>query len=288
MLAAQTREATTWLYVPASRALDLLPKAVASADGVVLDLEDAVHPSHRAAARALVVDALTTAQPVPVAVRVNRVGSDDFRADVATVGPLLEAGRVQCVRLPKVESAAEVEAAWAAIGPFSGVPHLVPLLESALGVRNAHEVAAADGVAALTLGESDLRADLGLPRGDAADEGLLLARLTVVLASRAARLPSPTASVYANVADTDGLRASCVELRRLGFHGRSVIHPRQVAVVREAFAPTDGEIAWAAGVIDRAEDMEDDGLGAAALADGSLVDPAIVRQAVLILQRAAP
>jgi citrate lyase subunit beta/citryl-CoA lyase len=89
------------------------------------------------------------------------------------------------------------------------------------------------------------------------------------------------------VTDTDALRASCAALRGLGFHGRSVIHPRQVPVVREAFAPTDPELDWATGVLDRAGVMDDDGVAAAALDDGSFVDPAIVRQARLILGRAA-
>ena len=285
-MASLSAGVATWLYVPASRADELLPKAVAGADGVCVDLEDAVHPAKRPAARAVLATALRRPQPVPVVVRVNPVGSDDFAADVAAVGPLLADGLVQGVRLPKVESAAEVAAAWAATRTFSSEPHLVPLLESALGVRHAHEIADAEGVAGLTLGESDLRADLGLPRGGA-DEGLLLARLTVVLASRAAGLPSPTGSVFPHVSDIDGLRASCAELRRLGFHGRSVIHPRQVAVVREAFTPTGDELDWATGVVDRAGGMDDDGVGATALADGSFVDPAIVRQARLILDRAA-
>jgi citrate lyase subunit beta/citryl-CoA lyase len=279
--------AATWLYVPASRLPELLPKAVTGADGVVIDLEDAVHPEQRPEARRRLTATLTRRQPVPVVVRVNSVGTADFSADVDTVVPLLEAGLVDGVRLPKVESAGEVAVAWAATSTARPQAHLVPLLESALGVRNAHEIAGAAGVHSITLGESDLRANLGLPRGDRADDGLLLARLTVVMASAAAGLPAPTGSVFSNVSDSDGLRESCAELHRLGFYGRSVIHPRQVAVVRDVFAPTIAEQDWASAVITRAESMDSGGVGATALADGSFVDPAIVRQAQHILERAA-
>ena len=281
------RSATTWLYVPATRLPELLSKAVAGADAIVVDLEDAVHPEQRPEARRLLTSTLTRRLPVPVVVRVNRVGTTDFAADIDAVAPLLAAGLVDGVRLPKVESADEVAEAWKSTSTAGREPQLVPLLESALGVRNANEIAGATGVHSITLGESDLRADLGLPRGDRADDGLLLARLTVVLASAAAGLPAPTASVFSNVSDTDALRASCEELRRLGFHGRSVIHPRQVAVVRAAFAPTAAEQDWASAVVTRAESMHTGGVGATALTDGSFVDPAIVRQAQHILARAA-
>lgn len=280
--------AATWLYVPASRLPELLPKAVGAADAVVIDLEDAVHPAQRPEARRVLAATLTERQLSPVAVRVNRVGTDDFAADLQTVVPLLAAGLVDVVRLPKVESAAEVAVAWAATSQARPEPHLVPLLESALGVRAANEIAVAAGVQAIGLGESDLRADLGLPRGDRADEGLLLARLSVVLAAAAAGLPAPLGSVYSNVSDTDGLRQSCAELRRLGFYGRSVIHPRQVPVVRAAFAPTPEEQEWASAVVSRAGGMSTSRVAAATLSDGSFVDPAIVRQAQHILERVAP
>lgn len=274
----------TWLYVPAPRIQDRLAKAVAAADAVVIDLEDATHPSERPAARAQLAG--LAAQPVPVAVRVNQVDSDDFAADVAAVGPLLAAGIVRELRLPKVESPEDVAAALAVTGRFAQAPHLACQLESARGLRFAHEIAASPGVCALMLGEADLRADLGLPRGEGADVGLLLARLTVVQAARAAGLPSPSGSVFANVKDVAGLSASCLDLRRLGFHGRSVIHPAQVQTVREVFAPTAEELAWATAVTDKAGAMDLAGTASVALDDGSFVDPAIVRQASDLLARA--
>lgn len=279
---------TTSLYVPAPKVETLLPKAVRSADAVIIDLEDATHPSQREAARALV--AAIGQQPVPIAVRVNHVSSADFVLDVAAVGPLVRAGIVQEIHLPKVESADDVASALLQTQTYAaGRPHLGCLIESARGVRYAHEIAEAPGVCGISLGEADLRADLGLPRaidGSADDAGLLLARLTMVQAARGAGLPAPRGSVFANVKDLEGLRASCIELRRLGFIGRSVIHPGQIAVVREVFAPTAAELAWARSVADRAAGMEVEGTASVALPDGSFIDPAIVRQANDLIARA--
>lgn len=275
--------AATWLYIPAPKVDTLLAKAVANADAVIIDFEDATHPSQRADARRLVLDVLTSVQPIPVDVRVNAVGSDDFALDMAAVEPLVRAGFVQGIRLPKVESPSDVAVAQAIAGTWSREPLFVCLLESALGVANAHEIGRAAGVQGLSLGESDLRADLALPRDS--DAGLLLARQTVVLASRAAGLRSPMGSVFPNVADDAGLRASCETLRTLGFYGRSCIHPKQIGPVREAFAPSSDEMAWAQQILAKAGDMEVSGSGAAKLDDGSFIDPAIVRLAQNISAR---
>ena len=278
----------TWLYVPAIQAEKLLPKAAAASGGVILDLEDATHPAKRPEAREILgrlLDSWTPTDGVTLAVRVNHVASADFPLDVAAIGPLLAAGLVSEVHLPKVETPGDVAIAYAATSPYADRPHLACLVESARGLRNAHEVAEAPGVVGVSLGEADLRADLGLPRGEQADDGLLLARLTIVQAARAAGLPAPRGSVFANIKDSDGLRASCEQLRRLGFHGRSVIHPGQVAVVREVFAPTEAELAWAGSVAERADSMLVEGTASVALSDGTFIDPAIVRQAHDLLAR---
>ena len=278
---------TTWLYVPAPKLPTLLPKAISASEGVIIDLEDATHPTQRPAARELLTH-VPAAEGVSLAVRVNDVSSEDFALDVAAVGPLLASGVVSEIHLPKVESPADVATALALTARYVGErPHLGCLIESARGIRFAHEIAEAPGVAGISLGEADLRADLGLPRGERADDGLLLARLITVQASRAAGLPAPRGSVFANIKDDDGLRASCEELRRLGFHGRSVIHPGQVATVREVFAPTEAELEWARAVAERAGTMEVDGTASVALEDGSFVDPAIVRQARDLIAKAS-
>lgn len=276
--------AATWLYIPAAKVDTLLAKAAAGADAVIIDLEDATHPAKRAEARELIRATVTERLPVPVDIRVNAVGSDDFVRDMAAIAPVVQAGFVQGVRLPKVETSDDVTTAQAICASWSDTPLLVCLLESALGIANARAIASSEGVQCLTLGESDLRADLALPRDT--DAGLLLARQTVVLAARAAGLRSPMGSVFPNVNDEAGLRVSSELLRGLGFYGRSCIHPKQVGPIREAFAPTADERAWAAEILDKAGNMDVTGSAAATLADGSFIDPAIVRLAHNIASRA--
>lgn len=280
-------DALAWLYVPAPRAGELLAKAARSADGIVVDLEDAVHPRQRAAAREHLAEALPAYDGRAfVVVRVNPVGTADFAADIAALTPLVLAGHVAAVRIAKVESAEEVAVARAATASWGPEPRLVCQLESAAAVTRAHEIAGADGVHSIMLGEADLRADLRLPRGAAGDPGLLLARQTCVLASRAAGLPSPVGSAFTDVADTDGLRETSARLGALGFRGRSCIHPKQSAVIREAFAPEPADLAWARSVLAEAGAQDGADGAASVLADGSFVDPAIVRQAARIAARA--
>lgn len=273
--------ALAWLYVPATRT-DRFAKAAAAADGVVIDLEDAVHPGERAAARAGLDAAVGDGLGVPTVVRVNGPSTPDFEADIAAVAPLVRRGAVDAIRVAKADSADDVRRAAAATQDW-GIPRrLICQLETARAIRDAHEIAAVEGVHSLMLGEADLRADLGLPRGTTRTEGLLLARLTVVLAARAAGLPSPVASAFVNVADAAGLAADCEAQRALGFLGRSCIHPSQVDVVRAAFRPTPEDVAWATSVLASATSMADDGSGVATLADGSFIDAPVIRQAQTI------
>ncbi len=270
----------TWLYVPASRLDSLLVKATASADAVVIDLEDAVHPDQRPTARELIAQCLSP-QDVPVDLRINETGSEDFARDVETVAQV--ARRLSGVRLPKVDTAEDARAAVDAMAALFDRPFLVCQLESARGVANAQAIAAVAGVQSIMLGESDLRADLRIPRGE--DAGLALARQTVVLASRAAGLEPPIGSVFPQIDDEAGLRASTELLRAYGFMGRSCVHPRQVPTIRQVFAPSEAEIAWAREVVSATKAMGRSSEGAAKLDDGSFIGPAIERQARDILRR---
>ena len=187
------------------------------------------------------------------------------RADLAMVAGL---PRTVGARLPKVESAATVRAV---AGQLPG-RELHPLLESALGVERAYRIATAvPAVASLGLGEADLRADLGLPAD--ADEALSYPRSRTIVAARAAGLPAPAQSVYPHVRDQAGLAASCRAGRRLGFHGRAAIHPAQLPVIEDAYAPSEAEVDAARQLLAAA------GSGAAALPDGRFVDEAILRAA---------
>lgn len=134
------------------------------------------------------------------------------------------------------------------------------------------------------LGEGDLRADLRLPMGSVGDPGLLLARQIVVLASRAAGLPSPVGSAFTNVQDEDTLRETSLQLRALGFFGRSCIHPRQVAGVRAIFAVSDDERIFAEQIIATSIATASKDSSAGVTPNGSFVDPAILKHAQSVLR----
>ncbi|MFF0724502.1 HpcH/HpaI aldolase/citrate lyase family protein [Streptomyces sp. NPDC004134] len=153
-----------------------------------------------------------------------------------------------------------------------GVPPLYPLLESALGIERAYEIAAAHpAVRGIALGEADLRAELGV----ADDAGLAWPRSRAVVAARAAGLAPPAQSVYPDVADLDGLARSCAAGRALGFLGRTAIHPRQLPVIEKAFLPTPQEVERAGEIVAAAAADA----GALALPDGRFVDAAVVAEA---------
>jgi citrate lyase subunit beta / citryl-CoA lyase len=264
------------LYVPADRPGRIEKALASSADVVILDLEDAVAAPHKESARAAVVRLLTD-PPRPVQVRVNGLRTPYGRADLAALAPLLPG--TEGVRLPKIESAEQVrEAAAAAPGVA-----LHPLLESALGVERAYDIARAHRrVASIGLGEADLRADLGVSD----DTGLAWARSRVVVAARAAGLPAPVQSVYPDVADLEGLAASSRQGRALGFRGRAAIHPAQLPVIADAYRPDAAEVAAARRVVEAFATATATGAGAVALEDGAFVDIAVVRRAERLLAEA--
>ncbi|SCL30865.1 citrate lyase subunit beta / citryl-CoA lyase [Micromonospora rhizosphaerae] len=266
----------TWLYVPGDRP-DRFAKAVASgADAVILDLEDAVVAGRKAYARAAVAEFLAESHSVPVQVRVNELTGPDVDADLAAVAG---APGLAGLRLPKVESPETVGALAARIDA-----PLHPLIESAVGLEAAYPIATAHpAVASLGLGEADLRSDLGVVD----DDGLLWARGRMVVAARAAGLPPPAMSVYANVADLDGLAASCAVGRRLGFLGRAAIHPRQLPVITESFRPGEREVARARELLVAVADAQTRDSGTAVLPDGRFADRAMVAAARRVVDLAA-
>jgi citrate lyase subunit beta / citryl-CoA lyase len=267
----------TLLYVPADRP-DRVAKAFASAADVVLvDLEDAVAPARKDEARANVVRLLADVTR-PVQVRVNHQSTPWHDKDIAALAGLpLAVG----ARLPKIESPGEVQALADALPGRA----LHPLIESALGVERALEIATASPqVASLGLGEADLRSDLGVDD----EAGLVWARSRIVVAARAARLPPPAMSAYTNVQDLDGLASSCRTGRALGFRGRTAIHPSQLNTIRNAFLPSVDEIERAREVLSRLDDAMTAGIGAIALADGTFLDVAMLERARTVLALAEP
>ena len=204
-----------------------------------------------------------------VQVRVNALASPWVGADLEALRAL-PAG--VGVRIPKVANPSDVHQIAAAVGGRA----LHPLVETAAGVEAAYDIARAHPlVASLGLGEADLRSDLGV----SGDSGLAFARARIVNAARAAGLPAPSMSVYANVRDHDGLARSCAVGRELGFLGRAAIHPSQLPVIVAAFTPTESELAQARQVVDSLRDADEVGDGTVVLADGTFLDRAMVEQA---------
>ncbi|WP_166355185.1 HpcH/HpaI aldolase/citrate lyase family protein [Phytoactinopolyspora limicola] len=258
----------TQLYVPADRP-DRVRKALAGdADVVIIDLEDAVAPAAKESARHGLPELIAEFPGRPTQVRVNAVGTPWGAADLVLMAALPT--HVE-LRLPMVNAPADVEAARAEVG--GRAVHV--LIETAAGVEAAGEIARTDGVASVGLGEADLASDLGV----STDDALAWCRQRILVAARAAGLPSPLAPVYLNVHDLDGLAESTRRARQSGFVGRAAIHPRQLPVIVAAFAPDPDEVQRARDVLDSVAQAQARGDGTSTLPDGSFLDVAMVAQA---------
>ena len=274
------------LFVPASRP-ELFAKALAGdADAISFDLEDAVQESRKAEARGVLRDFLRQSSPRPggkiVIVRVNGPTTPHFEADLAAVaGPV-----VDMINLPKPESADDVRAAADALARCEHANAverpigLLPNIESPRGLRLAAEIARAHPrVVGLQLGLGDLFEPFGIDRADA--QAVHAMQLAVRLAAAEASIWACD-TVYGTVSDPDGYTREANAARRLGFVGKSCIHPTQVPLANAVFRPTDGEIAAARRVVDAAQGAERDGVGAF-LVDGRMIDVPFVKRAESIL-----
>lgn len=265
--------AVTLLYVPADRPERVAKALTSNADVVIVDLEDAVAPAAKEDARAGLPDLLASAAGARVQVRVNALHTPWATDDLTMVAEL--PAEVE-VRLPKVESAATVEAA-EALAPGR---RLHCLVETALGVERAYDIAACSrSVASIGLGEADLRSELGV----AGERGLEWSRGRIVVAARAAGLPPPAQSVYAHVRDLDGLAESTRVGAALGFVGRQAIHPAQLPVIRAAYRPDPTHVQAAHDLLDAFASAQARDDGVTVLDDGRFVDAAMVDGARRVL-----
>jgi citrate lyase subunit beta / citryl-CoA lyase len=268
----------SYLYVPGDDSRRIEKALATGADAVVIDLEDAVAPSRKEEARRNAAEILESEPAKPIFVRVNALGSEVAARDIDAVARLQLSG----LRLPKVESLEGVRLVAETLEELRSQAGIQCLIESALGLELAFEIARShERVASISLGEADLAADLGV----VADAGLLYARSRIVNASRAAGLQGPVQSVYTNVNDLDGLRRSTAEGKNMGFVGRSAIHPSQVPIINEVFTPTEEEVTEAQVLLDRLDSEARSGTGAFVLEDGRFVDRAVVESARRTLAR---
>ena len=258
------------LFCPADRP-ERFDKAMQRADAVILDLEDAVAPGAKVAARGAVIE--SDLDPERVIVRVNPVGTADFEADLAT----LSQTDYRTVMVAKAESVKRLRR-------FDPRFRLIALCETARGVVNAERIADLENVVALMWGAEDLVASLGGTSSRKANgryrDVARTARARVLLAAGAHGTAAIDA-VHLDIADVRGLRREAVDAAASGFTATACIHPSQVDVIREAYRPDAKQLAWASDVLAAAEKER----GVFAFR-GQMVDEPVLRHARALLRRA--
>lgn len=277
------------LFTPGHR-LDMVEKAARSgADAVIVDLEDAVSVDNKPLARDNLASLPSSA--VPYFVRTNGADTGMLWDDLAAAG----SSDVIGVILPKAEDPqvmSQIDGALTMLEKIASRPKgsitLIPLIESALGVRLTYEIARASGrIECVMFGggeQGDLVADLGVewtPEGT----GLMHARSQVLLSSRAAGVPFPMEAVFMDFRDLEALRVESELARRLGYVGKVAIHPAQVTVINDVFTPSPEEVAYQRKVLAAFEEAEAEGSASIAV-DGKMVDYAVARVARSIIERA--
>ncbi|MGP0223873.1 HpcH/HpaI aldolase/citrate lyase family protein [Paenarthrobacter sp. NCHU4564] len=264
------------LFCPADRP-ERFGKAADRADAVILDLEDAVAPAGKELARRAIVEQLADAgahlDPDTTIVRVNPVGTEDFRLDLECLAET----PYRTVMLAKAEGAAQLKA-------LDGY-RVIALCETAVGVVNAVSIAAEPNVVALMWGAEDLLASLGGLSSRNDDGGYravaLHSRSAVLLAAKAAGKEAIDA-VYVNIPDLEGLGAESRDAVASGFGAKACIHPSQVAAVREAYAPTPQAVTAATELLEAASTA---GTGVFQY-KGKMIDGPILKHAQSVLRRA--
>jgi citrate lyase subunit beta/citryl-CoA lyase len=259
---------------------------VAGADVVVLDLEDAVAPSEKDAARHLVCEALRSLpwEGQEVAVRINSPSTSEGALDTAAVVP---AG-ARLLRVPKVDLPEQLSDLDRILGEVEagnriepGAVHVLVSVESARGLLSAGEIAfAGRRIYGLSIGGEDLTADFGAARSREGDE-LAYARTAVVCAARAAGIQAID-TVFSHIDDDEGLFNDARRAARLGFDGKSVVSPRQIPTVRRAFCPDPEEVAQAHRVVTAAERALRAGQGVVSVG-GRMVDAPVIKRAERVL-----
>jgi citrate lyase subunit beta / citryl-CoA lyase len=259
-------------------------------DVAILDLEDGVPPDEKDRARATIASVLDVASKGGGPARFVRINREPA-ARGADLAAILRAG-LDGIVAPKVDHPDEIidlcrelDGREAAGGIDHGSIRIVPSIESARGLIEAHAIAASgDRVIALLFGAEDFARDLGLPAEREAEASeLLYARSAMVVAAAAARRDAID-GIWPDVTDAEGLRRDALQARRLGFSGKSLIHPGQIDMINDVFSPSVAEVSYARRVIDAFEGAQRKGLGAVAL-DGRLLDHPIVERARRTLER---
>lgn len=274
------------LYLPGNEPKYMINVRLHGADAVILDLEDSVHPQEKDTARLLVRNALSTLDfgSCERMVRINQLplGLEDLD-EIVPAGPDL-------VLVPKVERADQVRQVDERAQEMQREQErdrplwLMPILESALGIENAFDIGrASPRVVALTLGLEDLTADLGVVKTSTGEE-TLYARQRTVNAARACGIQAID-SVFGDVGDEEGLRRWATRSKAMGFVGMGCVHPRQVRVIHDVFAPSAEEIEKARRIVAAFEEAKAAGRSVVSLGS-KMIDPPVVQRALATVEQA--
>lgn len=274
------------LYLPGNEPKFFVNAGLHSPDGIILDLEDSVAPTEKDAAQLLVRNALRSVDfyGAERMVRINQLpkGLDDLKFIVPN--------NVNVILIPKCESAEQIHQLEKEVDKLKRQHKVVndiffmPIIESALGVIKAYEIASASkNNCALAIGLEDYTADIGTQRTNEGRESIF-ARQMLINAAKAAGIQAID-TVFSDVGDMEALRQSVIEAKSLGFEGKGCIHPRQIKVVHEAFAPTTEEIEKAKKIVLAFEEAEKKGLGVVSLGS-KMIDPPVVKRALRIIDLA--
>ncbi|MCP3721926.1 CoA ester lyase [Paraburkholderia sp. CNPSo 3272] len=258
----------SYLFVPGNRPERFEKARGAGADAVIFDLEDAVAPDQKGAARDAVLASLDPVRPVWV--RVNGTDTPWFSDDAAALAG--HAG-VAGIMLPKAESAEQVAAVRS--GAHDAL-HVLPIVETARGIAGLDALCGARGVLRVAFGTLDFQVDMGI---DGDGEELDAFRSRIVLASRLAGIAAPVDGVSTVFDDADGLEREARRGRRFGYGGKLCIHPKQIEPVHRAYAWSELERTWAQRVLDAVQASG----GAAVALDGKMVDMPVILKARRIL-----
>lgn len=271
------------LYVPGNNPKMMINAGIYGSDAVILDLEDAVLPEKKYEARLLVRNALCQINfyGAERMVRINQV--PDGLNDLEYIVPF----GVHTIVVPKCESPDDILFVEQRIRKITGQAssiHLIPIIESALGVENAFEIAiASENVVALAIGLEDYTADIGAQRTDEGRESFY-ARSRIVNVARAAGI-QPLDSVVSNFEDLEALAVSAQNSKALGFEGIGCIHPGQIQTVNKSFSPTEKEIEKAKKIVFAFFQAEKEGKGVVAV-DSKMVDAPVVKRAQKTIENA--
>ncbi len=277
------------LYIPGNNPAMLQQGGVYGADSILMDLEDAVAPEQKDAARILVESMIKNIDyyNAEITVRINHIDTPFGMEDLEVIVPL----QVDAIRIPKIETKHEIQNVIFIIekiekecGITDSKMKIHPMIETALGVENAFEIAGkSKRIDAITIGGQDLTADMGIINSKDGI-GVDYARRRIVMAAKAYKIDALD-TVFVDLDDEEGLRKETEYAKKIGFTGKAIINPRQISVVHEVFIPTEDEIRSALRIIKEFKKKREKGIGVFAV-DGKMVDAPILTRAKTILELA--